>query len=74
MSFFMKAIHVHSIIVLTLEFRVWTVEMIVLAQVVGDGGLAPTDVAINLHNHGDILVEVIGDGFHHMNGMDEVGV
>jgi hypothetical protein len=71
---FIKAVHVHGIIILMLGFRVWMEVAIVLARGEGDGSITSVNIAVNLHDGCNILIKVIRNGFHHMNCLDEAGL
>jgi hypothetical protein len=66
---FIKTIYVHRIVVLFLRFRLGTIVPVLVGVGKGDSGVPLIDVAINLHDSGEVLIEVVRDIPHHMDGV-----
>jgi hypothetical protein len=65
---FIKMVHIHGIIILLLWLELRTIVAVAVGVSEGDGGISAVDIAIDLHDGSDILVEISGDIPHHMNG------
>jgi hypothetical protein len=46
--------------------------MVVLASGKGNGKITLVDIAVDLHNSRNVLVKVTGDGFHHVDFLNEM--
>jgi hypothetical protein len=70
MCYFIKAIYIHHvIIVLLLGFRLGAIVSVLVGIGKGDSGVSSVDIAINLHDSSEILIEVVRNIPHHMDSM-----
>jgi hypothetical protein len=68
--FFIETVYVHHVIVLLL--RLGAVVAVSVGAGEGDGSLTAINIAINLSDGGNILVEIGRDFSHEMDGIHEV--
>jgi len=61
-------VYVHRIVVPFLRSGLGTIVLVLIGVGKGDSGVPSVDVAINFHDSGEVLIEIIGDISHQVDG------